>query len=79
VVAEWDGVSRKAWIYYANRLCCYQLLSTLICCAPLQYRRVNEFVWTSVPTARTEALPYHHPRWEDVQYAQSAGQFDEEA
>lgn len=31
-------------------------------------RLINDFVWTNVPAARTDALDYHHPTWEDLRY-----------
>ncbi|GBF95364.1 isoamyl acetate-hydrolyzing esterase [Raphidocelis subcapitata] len=39
---------------------------------------MNNFIWSNVPAARTEALPYHHPSWEEVQYGASAAQFEAE-
>jgi hypothetical protein len=39
---------------------------------------LNDFIWSNAPGARTDALPYHHPAWEDVNYADSAVQFAQE-
>ena len=39
---------------------------------------INDFIWSNTPGARTDALLYHHPAWEDVNYADSAAQFAQE-
>ncbi len=42
-------------------------------------RLFNDFIWNNVPTARTDALPYHHPTYDDMKYNDYRAQFEDEA
>jgi hypothetical protein len=42
------------------------------------FRRINEFIWTNIPAARNEGLPYHHPNWEEIHHQTSGPQFEAE-
>lgn len=46
---------------------------------PLLPRRLfNDFIWTNVAAARTDALDYHHPAFEDLQYTNYRAQLGAE-
>lgn len=42
------------------------------------FRLVNDYVWSNVPAARTDALDYHHPTWEELRYDAYRQQFEAE-